>query len=279
MNKTLLYIALACITALPAGHVLGQADKAGEIQIEGSTTVGPIVDAFKEAFSKTHPDVMITVKKTGSGDGARALVDGKCDIAAMSRFMKPGEFKDAVDKGIMPVAHVIAMDAVCVIVHPSNPVKKLSLDQIRDIYTGKVSNWKDVGGPDKDIVLYTRDSSSGTYEVFHKIAMNKEKMAGNTQTVSSNQNMKINVANNDAAIGYAGLGYVDESVKAVLVNDIEATEQNVAAGKYPISRPLYLFTNGYPKLGSSVHAFCTFYLKPDGQDIIKDKGFIPVTVY
>ena len=111
------------------------------LQIEGSTTVGPIADAFAEAFKSNYPDLEITVKKTGSGDGAKSLMDGLCDIASMSRFMKDGEFKKAAAGGIFPVAHVVAMDGICIIVHPSNPVKELTVQQVQDIYLGKYTNW------------------------------------------------------------------------------------------------------------------------------------------
>lgn len=268
---------LAAVLAMTA--LAAPALAAEELQIEGSTTVGPIADAFVEAFKKIHPDVKYTVKKTGSGDGARALVDGTCDIAAMSRFMKPKEFKKAVANGIMPVAHAIAMDGVCVVVHPSNPVKNLTTEQIQKIYTGEIKNWSQLGGPNKAIVPYTRDSSSGTYETFHKLAMHKKKMGSSVQTVSSNPNMKTNVAKNDGAIGYVGLGFVDDSIKPVNVDGIEATEQTIALGKYPISRPLFFFTNGYPKLGTIVFQFCNFYLSEQGQEIVRAKGFIPLTTY
>ena len=251
-----------------------------EIQIEGSTTVGPIADAFVEAFKTIAPNTKISVKKTGSGDGARALVDGTCQIASMSRFMKPKEFKKAVDNGIAPVAHVVAMDGVCIIVNNANPVKQLTMQQLRDIYTGKITNWKQVGGADKPIVAYTRDSSSGTYETFHKLAMNKQKMGPKVQTVSSNPAAKANVEKNPSGIAYVGLGFTkDGKVKKLVIDGVEPTQKTIASGKYPISRPLYLFTNGYPKLGSVVHAFCTFYLTPEGQDIIEKKGFVPVTSY
>ena len=143
-----------------------------KLQIEGSTTVGPIADAFAEVFQK-EKGVEITVKKTGSGDGAAALIDGRCQIATMSRFMKEKEFKAAIGNGVITVAHVVAMDGVCVIVHPSNPVKKLSVEQARKIFTGEITNWKELGGPDLKIVVISRDTSSGTYEVWEKKVMNK----------------------------------------------------------------------------------------------------------
>lgn len=248
-----------------------------KLALNGSTTVGPIVDAFAEAFMGQYPDFEITVTKTGSGDGAKALLDGHCDIAPMSRFMKEKEFKTAADKGILPVAHAVAMDGVCVSVHPSNPVSALSADQIRDIYQAKITNWKDLGGPDRAIVAISRDTSSGTYEVFHDKVMAKQEMAGGVQTVSGNPDMHATIAANPAAIGYLGYGFVDENVKALEVNGVAPTPKTIASGKYPVARPLFLFTAGYPKLGSKVFLFCTFHLTEEGEEIVEAKGFIPMT--
>jgi phosphate transport system substrate-binding protein len=250
-----------------------------KLQIEGSTTVGPIADAFAEAFMAMRKDVSITVKKTGSGDGAAALVDSRCDIATMSRFMKAKEFKKAVEKDVFPIAHVVAMDGVCVIVHPSNSVEALTRDQVRSIYKGEITNWKELGGPDLPIVAISRDTSSGTYETFHKLVMKKEKMAEGVEYVNSNPQAHARVKTTVGAVGYVGLGFVDKNVKALKIDKVSPTRQTIATGVYSVSRPLFLFTNGYPKLGSVVHAFCTFHLTERGQEIVEAKGFVPVTDY
>jgi len=249
------------------------------LQIDGSTTVGPIADAFAEAFKSNYPNLEITVKKTGSGDGAAALVDGRCDIATMSRFMKDEEFKKAVEKGVFPVAHVVAMDGVCVVVHPSNPVTQLTKEQIRNIYTGKIANWKEVGGTDLPIVVISRDTSSGTYETFHGLVMNKEEMGSKVEYVNSNPQAHARVKTTVGAIGYVGIGFLDSNVKALKVDGILPSRQTITIGQYPVARPLFMFTNGYPKLGSMTYKFCTFYLTETGQEIIEAKGFIPVTNY
>ncbi len=249
------------------------------LQIEGSTTVGPIADEFVEAFKKLHPELSITSKKTGSGDGAAALIDGRCQIATMSRFMKPEEFKKAVEKGEMPVAQAIAMDGVCVIVHPSNPVSKMTIAQVHDIYTGKITNWKELGGSDKPIVIISRDTSSGTYECFMNFVMGKDKLVDKVEYVNANPQAHARVSTTPGAIGYVGLGFVDEKVKAETINGVAPSRKTVQSGVYPMSRPLFLFTNGYPELGTPVHAFCTFYLTDKGQQIIEAKGFVPLTNY
>ncbi len=275
MKITKVMLALVMALLLSLGSVAG----AEELQIEGSTTVGPIGDAFSGYFQEAYPGLQITVKKTGSGDGAAALVDSRCDIAMMSRFMKEKEFKSAVEKGVFPVAHAIAMDGVCVVVHPSNPVKALTSEQVRNIYMGTITNWKELGGANAPIVPISRDTSSGTYETFHGLVMNKEKMAGNVEYVNSNPQAHARVKTTAGAIAYVGLGFVDSSVKALEIDGIQPTRRTISSGSYPVSRPLYLFTNGYPKLGSKVHAFCTFYLSEKGQEIIEGKGFVPVTDY
>lgn len=258
------------------GQPAPAAEKA-KLQLEGSTTVGPIADAFKEYFQQAK-GWKIEVNKTGSGDGAAALVDGRCDIANMSRFMKDKEFKKAVEKGILPVAHVVAMDGVCVVVHPSNPVKELSTEQIRNIYAGQIKNWKDVGGPDKAMVVISRDSASGTYETFHKLVMKKQEMARTVEYVNSNPQAQQRVQSTEAAIGYVGLAF-QKGVKTLTIDGVRPTQKTIVSGEYPVSRPLFMFTNGYPKLGSMIHAFVTFHLTEKGQDIIQAKGFVPVTDY
>ena len=252
--------------------------QAETLQIDGSTTVGPIADAFAEYFKSVYPSLDITVKKTGSGDGAAALVDGRCDIATMSRFMKPDEFAKAVSNTVLPVAHVVAMDGVCVVVHPSNPVRDLTTAQVRDIYAGRVTNWRQVGGPSVPIVVISRDTSSGTYETFEKLVMNKQPMAASVEYVNANPQAQARVRTTPGAIGYVGLGFL-EGVKALEVDGVKPTRRTVSSGSYPVSRPLFMFTNGYPKLGSMVHKFVAFYLTERGQELVEAKGYVPLTDY
>jgi phosphate transport system substrate-binding protein len=276
LEKLVWVLAVLSLGAVSA--VMAQS-AAKSLMVNGSTTVGPIADAFAEALMKKDPALSITVKKTGSGDGAKALVDGLCDIATMSRFMKDKEYKAVVEKGALPVAHAIAMDGVCVIVHPTNPVSGLTGDQIRGIYAGRITNWKEVGGVDAPIVGFSRDTSSGTYETFEGLIMKGEKMAAGVGTVGSNPEMHDSVATTPGAIGYVGLGFLGEKVKALPVNGIMPNKGTIASGVYPIARPLFLFTRGYPELGSAIHTFSTFYLTEEGQEIIEAKGFVPLTNY
>jgi len=261
-----------------AALAMGAAVKAETLQIDGSTTVGPVADAFAEYFKSIQPDLAITVKKTGSGDGAAALIDGRCDIATMSRFMKTEEFEKAVANKVLPVAHVVAMDGVCVAVHPSNPVKALTSAQVRDIYMGKITNWSQVGGSNTPIVVISRDTSSGTYETFESLVMKKAAMAAGVEYVNANPQAQSRVRTTPGAIGYVGLGFL-EGVKALSIDGVTPTRSTVASGTYPVSRPLFLFTNGYPKLGSITHKFVTFYLTEKGQELVEAKGYVPLTNY
>jgi phosphate transport system substrate-binding protein len=273
--KSIITRSLITLVLLASTAAAGQE----KLHIEGSTTVGPIADGFAEVFKTMYPDAAITVNKSGSGNGATALIDGRCDIATMSRFMKDSEFKEAVAKGVFPVAHAIAMDGVCVIVHPSNPVDALTIEQVRDIYMGKYTNWKQLGGPDTTIVIISRDTSSGTYETFESFVMKSRKMASNVEQVSTNPQMFARVESTRGAIGYVGFGFVKTGVKAVTLDGIKPSVQTILSGQYPVSRPLFMFTNGYPKLGSMTQKFVSFYLTEEGQEVIEDKGFVPLTNY
>ncbi len=249
------------------------------IVVDGSTTVGPIAKAFAEYLMANRPGVNIPVSESGSGNGAKSLINGVCDVADMSRFMKDSEFKAATEKGVMPVAHVVAMDGIAIVLHPSNPVTDLTVEQVRDIYTGKIKNWKDVGGPNMRIVMISRDTNSGTYETFEKLVMSKQEIDSSAEYVGSNGQARARVQSTPAAIAYVGLGFVDRTVKALRINGVEPTRATVASGVYPIARPLFMFTNGYPKLGTPLHAFVTLHLTPKGQEIIDAIGFVPVTCY
>ncbi len=256
-----------------------KAKDTNKIVIDGSTTVGPIAKAFAEYYMKQNPGVNITVSESGSGNGAKSLVNGTCDIASMSRFMKDEEVRAAIEKGVVPVCHTVAVDGIAVIVHPSNPIKGLSLAQVRDIYTGKVTNWNQVGGPNAKIVVISRDSSSGTYESFETLVMNKEKMAGSVEYVGSSGAIRQRVQSTQGAIGYVGIGFTDRTVKALEIDKVMPTKATVASGRYPIARPLFLFTNGYPAMGSHLYNFTNLYLSRKGQEMIEAIGFVPLTEY
>jgi len=170
-KTSLLFLVALIVTVMSVS-----AFAAGSLNVQGSSTVLPIAQKAAEVYMEKHPGVNISVRGGGSGNGIAALVDGAVDIADASRFIKDKEYNKAVDNGILPVPHKVAMDGIAVVLHPSNPVQGLTLEQIKDIYTGKISNWKELGGKDQEIVIISRDSSSGTFEVFEKLVLDEERV-------------------------------------------------------------------------------------------------------
>jgi phosphate transport system substrate-binding protein len=252
----------------------GSVFAAGTVVIKGSTTVLPIAQAAAEAFMKKNPDVNISLSGGGSGDGVKALIDKSTDIANSSRDLKPEEIKLAKSRGVNPVAHRVAIDAIVPIVQPSNPVKDLTIEQLSLIYQGKITNWKEVGGTNKKIVVISRDTSSGTYETWEQKVLHKAKVTARAQLQASNGAIVQAISKNKYAIGYIGIGYLNESVKAVKVNGIQASAKTALSGEYPVARPLFMFTNGQPK--GSAAGFIKFLLSPAGQKIVKKDGFVPL---
>ncbi len=244
------------------------------IVIKGSTTVLPVAQAAAEAYMGSHPGVNISISGGGSGNGIKALIDKSTDIADALRFIKGKEIKMAMGKGVFPVPHRVAIDAIVPIVHPDNPVNNLSIEQMSLIYQGKIKNWKEVGGKDMKIIVVSRDTSSGTYEIWNKKVLHKAKVMPMAQMQASNGAVAQAISKNRYAIGYIGLGYMNRSVKALEVDGIKATVANALSGTYPIARPLFMFTNGWPK--GTVADFINYVLSLKGQEIVKKEGYIPL---
>ena len=246
----------------------------GRLVIQGSTTVFPISVATAEAFMKENPGADISVRGGGSGGGIRALVEGGRIIAQSSRSMRHKEKMSMRAAGRKPVEHIIAMDGMAIILHPDNPVENLTMEQIKDIYAGKISNWKEVGGRDKKIVVVSRDIGSGTFGAFVDIVMEKEAIIPEAIFQASSGALIEAVAGSPSAIGYVGMGFLDERTKAVTVDDISPDRENVVSGEYPISRALYYFTDGEPT--GLAKEYIDFVLSPAGQKIVAEQGFVPV---
>ncbi|MCM8792498.1 MAG: PstS family phosphate ABC transporter substrate-binding protein [Candidatus Omnitrophica bacterium] len=243
-----------------------------KVVIAGSTTVLPIAQKAAEIFMNNKGEADISVRGGGSGVGIASLIDGTCDIADSSRPIKDTELDKAVANGRSPKAHVIAMDGICVVVHPNNPIVELTKKQIKDIYTGKISNWKQVGGPDQKIVVVSRDTASGTFEAFGELVLKGERVRADALMQASNQAVVSTVSKTPAAIGYVGLGYLTSSVKAVEVDGVKPSKENVLTGKYPIARPLFMYTDGNPK--GLVKEFIDFILSQEGQKLVEEQGFV-----
>jgi phosphate transport system substrate-binding protein len=245
------------------------------IVIKGSTTVLPIAQKATEVFyQKTK--IAVSLSGTGSGDGIKSLIDGTCDIANSSREIKKEEIELANSKGIKIKEITIAYDMIVPIVHPSNKVNNLSIEQLKAIYDGSITNWKEVGGDNEKIVVISRDSSSGTFEVWESKVMNKTEVRADALLQASNGAVLTAVANNKNAIGYIGFGYLNNTIKMLWVNNIEPTIENGKSAVYPLSRKLYIYVNE-SKISGQTQKYIDFLLSKEGQQIVKETGFIPIS--
>jgi phosphate transport system substrate-binding protein len=249
---------------------------AESIVIKGSTTVLPIAQASLEAYMKKNPGVQISLSGGGSGEGIKALLDKTTDIADSSREIKKEEIELAEKNGVKPLAHVVAYDAIIPVVHPKNKVTNLSIDQLSQIYQGKITNWKEVGGEDLKIVVISRDSSSGTFESWDHFIMKKAKVTPKAQMLASNGAIVTAVSKNRYAIGYLGMGYVNKSLKPLPVDGVKASVETALSKKYPLSRELYMYTDGEPT--GEVAKFIAFVKSADGQKIVAKEGFVPLVI-
>jgi len=262
------------------------APEKNSIQIKGSDTMVNLGQAWAEKYMEINPTDFIAVTGGGSGTGFSSLISGTCDIAMSSRNIKEKEIALAKQKGINPNEIKVALDGLAVVVNPANPVSKLTFDQLAGIFTGKISNWKEVGGKDGKIVILSREVNSGTHVYFkeHVLRKNdpnsKEEFAPSALMLSSSQAIADEVAQNSNAIGYYGMGYISSKQKPIMVAKDEKGEyeaptiENVINGKYPISRPLFLYTNGESQ--GLVKKFIDFCLSKEGQDIVLKTDFVPI---
>ena len=267
--QTLRGIALSAIlltVIFSAGCV--STDETETISIAGSTTVLPVAQAVAEEYMAQHSNADIQVSGGGSGVGATSAIEGTADFGMLSRELKSSE-KD----GNNLQEFVVGRDGIALVGHPSNTVSDLTIEQGKAIYQGEITNWKDVGGSDSEIVLIGRDSSSGTREFFTEFVLNKEESAKEMQELNSNGAVAKAVSMTPGAIGYVSLEYVDDSLKAFSIGGVEPTVENVVSGVYEINRPLLMITNGEPT--GLTADYLEFILSAEGQQILEDNGFIP----
>ena len=250
------------------------------VVIKGSDTVLPFSQKAAEVYLKKHAEASVTVIGGGSGVGIAAMIDGTCDIAQSSRPIKTKEKKQAQKNGVEPVETVVALDALTVIVHPSNPVKELTIQQLGDIFTGTLTNWKDVGGKDMPIVVYSRESSSGTYAFCREHVLDNREYAASALLAPATGAIVQSISQTEGAIGYIGMAYLTDSVTALKVAAeagqpfVGASVETAASGSYPIARQLYYYTSGQPK--GEAKAFIDYVLSPDGQALVAGLGYVPV---
>ncbi len=256
------------------------------IQVKGSDTMVNLGQAWAEEFMKKNSTDFVAVTGGGSGTGLSSLISGTCDIAMVSRNIKEKESSLANQRGVNPNEIKVALDGLAVVVNPNNPVSKLTIDQLAGIFTGKIVNWKELGGKDEKIVILSREVNSGTHVYLKEHVLrkndpnNKEEFAPSALLLSSSQAIADEVAGNSAAIGYYGMGYISSKQKPIAVAKDDRSEyiapaiENVIDGKYPISRPLLIYTNGSPQ--GLVKKFIDFALSKEGQDIVLATDFVPV---
>lgn len=256
------------------------------IDNKGSDTIVNLALGWAEKYQSLHPDVSIAVTGGGSGTGIAALINKTTNIANASRQIKAEEVAEAEKNGVAPVEHTIARDAIAVIVNPSNPVSQLTMQQISDIYSGKIKNWSEVGGEDRPIVRLSREVNSGTHVYFLETVVRMGKkddktfFSTDTLLLPSSEGIISEVRQNPNAIGYDGLGYVPEDLKTIAIAPEEGQPYilpsiaTVNDKTYPIARDLYMYTDGEPS--GILKEYLDWLLSPEAQQIVADQGFVPV---
>jgi len=268
MGVVVCFIVLEAVLLLSA--CVDNDSKKQTLKIAGSTTAQPIVSKAAEEYMKKDREVFISVQGGGSGTGIRMVSEGSIDIAMSSREIKQSEYERYPD--LRP--YTIAADGIVVVVHPSNPINGLAREQVKEIFSGEITNFKEIGGPDREIVVVIRESGSGTRATFEELVMDGEEPTKNALQKPSNGAVKATVTGNPNAIGYIGLGYVDNTAKALKIDGVTPSTDTVKDGSYPVSRRLYVITKG-EATGLSKD-FIDFILSDEGQRIVEDEGFVSI---
>ncbi len=271
MRRTLILL-VACLLWLGLGANPAAAEN---IRINGSTTVLPIVQEVAEAYMEENPGVNISISGGGSGNGIKAIIDGTTDICQTSRWIRPSEVELAVENGVYPVPFGIALDSIIPVVHPENQVEELSLEELRKIYKGEITNWEEVGGMDRRIMVVSRDSDSGTYGVWNDNVLQGDRVTPRSQMLASNGAIVQAVQDNRHAIGYIGIGYMTDKLQKVKVDGVLPTHDTTVSGEYPVSRTLWLITDNWPT--GETKRFIDFLLHPEkGQPLVGNTGYVPL---
>ncbi len=281
----LVFILTGCFSS-QGSQEAGAPQEITTIQNKGSDTMVNLALAWAEAYQSIHPDINISVTGGGSGTGITALANGTVDIANASRAIKPEEIESMRADGIDPVETIVARDAIAVIVNPSNPVQRLTLEQISAIYSGIINNWSEVGGEDRPIVRLSRETNSGTHVYFLEEVLrlgdpdNNTLFSPNTLLLPSSEGITSEVRDNPNAIGYDGLGYVTPEVKVLEVavskgsNYYLPSAQTVNDKTYPIARDLYMYTAGQPS--GLKKDYLDWIFSPQAQALVEELGFVPI---
>jgi phosphate transport system substrate-binding protein len=264
--KKMKWFALPIVTVLSIALILAGCGGgiSGTITEAGSTTVQPVAEKLAEAFKAKNPDVTIVIQGGGSSVGIKSCNDGTVDIGAASRELKADEPN--------LVKHLLARDGIAIITHPSNTVTGLTKQQVKDIFSGKIKKWSEVGGENKDIIVIAREEGSGTRAAFEEMVMGKDLIRTDAILQPSNGAVRTAVSSTPQSIGFISFGYLDSSVKSLAVDGVAGTVENAKNGTYPIVRPLYFLTKQQPT--GLVKDFIDFCLGTEGQKIVQKEGYI-----
>lgn len=285
MKRIILIAAVAL--AVQAGALMGGQSKKA-VQIKGSDTMVNLVQVLAEEYMNKTPGASLAVIGGGSGAGITALINQTCDIADHSREWKQKEIEQAWEKGVKPRFFIIAVDGLSIILNEKNPIERLTMAQVGSLYRGEIKNWKVLGGPDKAVSLYGRQSNSGTYVFMQEHVLGNKNYSPDMKEMNGNAQIIESVLQDEGAVGYVGVGYLydkDGKIRAGLrVLNISkdakgeayppTDKANIDSGKYPISRPLYQATNGKPS--GDVAGFITWETGPEGQKIVEREGFFTI---
>jgi phosphate transport system substrate-binding protein len=250
------------------------------VEIKGSDTMVNLGQRWAEEFMDKYPEAALAVTGGGSGTGIAAIINGTADIAQASRKMKDEELAQAKANGFELKEFVTGRDGIAIAVHKDNPIEKLTMENLKDIFTGAVTNWNEVGGNDQPIVIMSRESNSGTYAFFKEFVLKDEEYDANALLMPSTQAIVEGLKQDANAIGYIGLAYLTDEVKGIPVAKDDSSEafssslETINSGDYPVARPLFLYTAGEPE--GVIKLYMDFVMGAEGQAIVEDIGFIPV---
>ena len=284
MKQNLMRFACAAVLGLALVVSPAQAQKgSASVTIKGSDTMVNLSAAWAETYMKANPGIKLIVNGGGSGVGVAALMSGTTDICNSSRDIKPEEKRKAAEAGINVVGFDVALDGIAIVVNPNNPMTEITMEQLKQIYTGEISNWKDFNGVDAETLVYSRETSSGTYVFFQEHVLKFEDYSASARLMPATSAIVEAVATDETAIGYVGLGYAAASKGRIKVLPVKADANAVAIvpsdatvqdGTYSISRPLHCYTNGQPK--GDAKKFLDFCMSPEGQVIVEAQGYVPL---
>lgn len=272
MNRKKILISVF-VAMLAAGSAQAQ-------RVKGSDTLLPLTQELAEDYLEEHPEGEVIVTGGGSGVGIAALMENTTDIAMASRRIKFGEKMKFAEAGLQAREVIVAYDALAVVVNPSNPVTQLTREQLEDIFRGKITNWKEVGGEDRKIVVYSRETSSGTYEFFKESVLDNKNYMSSILSMPATGAIIQSVKQTKGAIGYIGLAYLNRYVKPLAVSYdggkhyAVPSVETAADGSYPIVRPLYYYYDAAKE--QTVSSFISYALSPEGQKSVLEQGFVPV---